>query len=106
MGQALSSCTPCLSRSAKDNDEDFMDDDFDVDDEAQSGDEEENSNGSDSEGSRESNDVPQLQKSDEEPRKTCQLKNPRYMQNKKDSRISLLPTFIFSCMFEIPIREG
>ena len=72
MGQALSSCTPCLSRSAKDNDEDFMDDAFDVDDEAQSGDEEENSNGSDSEGSRESNDVPQLQKSDEEPRKTCQ----------------------------------
>ena len=37
MGQALSSCTPCCSGSAQDNDEDVMDDDFDVDDGAQSG---------------------------------------------------------------------
>ena len=68
MGQALSSCTPCFFRSAQDKDV------IDVDDEAKSRDEEENSNGSDSEGSRESNDNPQLQKSDEEPRKTCKLK--------------------------------
>ena len=66
MGQALSSCTPCFFRSAQDKDV------IDVDDEAKSRDEEENSNGSDSEGSIESNDVSQLQKSDEEPRKTCQ----------------------------------
>ena len=68
MGQALSSCAPCCSGSAQDNDEYVMDDDFDIDDEAQSGDEEENS-----EGSGESDDIPQFQeKSDEEPRKARQ----------------------------------
>ena len=73
MGQALSSCAPCCSGSAQDNDEDVMDDDFDIDDEAQSGDEEEISNGSDSEGSGESDGIPQLQeKSDEEPQKAQQ----------------------------------
>jgi len=49
-----------------DDDEDVMDDDFDVDDGAQSGDEEENSDGSDSEGSDESDESDYVEGDEEE----------------------------------------